>query len=170
MSEVRVLFPLSAGLPPQETAVSIRSCNKNNAATMRLAILLSLAIALTGVGPSYAQHPPLPESDRIRLAEAIRLAEGISDYIWPGWSEIQMAVLLVTPDHEYLIRHPRPSDDFVEIVKYDSLLQSTILIRDRQNSPSLMATFPAVGGFPTIVVGQPEQTGFSSTFLQNGRP
>lgn len=125
--------------------------------------------------------PALPEADRIRLAEAFCLAESVTEEIWPGWSEVPFSVLLVTPDHEFLMRHPRPSDDF-RTLGYDALLQSEVYVRDRQFSPSLLATFPAVGGVSTVVIGQPESTGKSSTFwvitalhehfhqLQNAQP
>jgi hypothetical protein len=42
-------------------------------------------------------------------------------------------------------------------------LQSNIYIRDRQFSNNILASFPAVNGVNTIVVGQPENTSRSST-------
>jgi len=104
----------------------------------------------------------LASDDRIRIAEAFRLGEAIGDSIWTGWASAPFAVLLVTPEREFLVRHPRPSADFTRI-GYDSLLRSEVLVRQRTLSPSLLATFPAVGGVPTIVVGTPRATGKSST-------
>ncbi|HEV8150683.1 MAG TPA: hypothetical protein VGP61_10910, partial [Gemmatimonadales bacterium] len=78
------------------------------------------------------------------------------------WSSAPFAVLLVTPEREFLLRHPRPSADFKPL-GYDSLLKADVFARARQYSPQLLATFPAVGGIPTIVIGQAEQTGKSST-------
>lgn len=106
--------------------------------------------------------PTLASDDRIRIAEAFRLGDAIGDSIWPGWTAAPFAVLLVTPEREFLVRHPRPSAEFTRI-GYDSLLRSDVLVRDRTLSPSLLATFPAVGGVSTIVVGQPRATGKSST-------
>jgi hypothetical protein len=63
----------------------------------------------------------------------------------------------VTPDYEFLIRHPRPTDEFT-FSEYDSLLRSNVYYRERVNQTNLLATFPAVGGLPTIVVGQAENT------------
>lgn len=126
---------------------------------VRLLILLFLC-----TGAARAQAPSLPEADRIRLAEAFRLADDVQDEIWPAWSDVPFAVLLVTPAHEFLVRHPHPSGDFVRVSAYDSLLQSAVYVRDRQFSPNLLATFPAVNGLSTVVVGQPEQTGKSATF------
>jgi hypothetical protein len=104
----------------------------------------------------------LAADDRTRIAEAFRLADAIGDTIWPAWSSAPFAVLLVTPEREFLVRHPHPSAEFVRI-GYDSLLGSDVLVRDRRLSPNLLATFPAVGGVPTIVVGQPRATRKSST-------
>lgn len=105
-------------------------------------------------------HPP--PADRTRLAEAFRLAEAISDSVWPGWTRAPFAVLLVTPGREFLLRHPSPSADFVR-VGYDSLLQTSVFVRPRVFSPALLATFPAVLGVPTIVIGPAELTGKHST-------
>jgi hypothetical protein len=121
-------------------------------------LLLSVALA----GRLAAQAPALSEPDRVRLAEAFRLAGALQDSVWANWSRAPFAVLLVTPEREFLLRHPRPSADFAR-QGYDSLLRSEVLTRPRQFSPELLATFPAVGGIPTIVIGQPERTGKRAT-------
>ncbi|MFQ5572126.1 MAG: hypothetical protein ACE5G0_20810 [Rhodothermales bacterium] len=122
-----------------------------------LAILLSFAVS-----GSTAQHPTLHPDDRIRIAEAFRLADAVQEDVWTGWGQVPFAVLLVTPDQEFLIRHPSPSDQFTRAA-FDSLLQSDVFVRKRVFSPNLLATFPADNGVPTVVVGQPENTGRSST-------
>jgi len=101
--------------------------------------------------------PSLSEVDRIRLAEAFRLNENLSDDLWKDWSKVPFTVLLVASEHEFLIRHPKPSKDFASL-GYDSLLKSEIYYRKRSFSTSLLATFPAVGGVSTVVVGQAENT------------
>jgi hypothetical protein len=106
--------------------------------------------------------PQIPRDDRIRLAEAFRLGEELQEQVWKGWSEAPFAVLLVTSDYEFLIRHPRPSDDFTKLGR-DELLRSDVYFRKRVHNPRLLATFPAVGGISTIVVGQAEATGLKST-------
>lgn len=105
--------------------------------------------------------PPIPPDDRTRIAEAFRLADAIGDRIWPGWSSVPFALLLVTPGHEYLIRHSRPPADFVR-GGYDSLLQSEVLARPRTFETRLLATFP-IEGTPTVVIGQASVTGKHST-------
>lgn len=104
----------------------------------------------------------LATDDRARLAEAFRLADAVGDRLWSGWSRAPFAVLLVTPDREFLLRHPQPSPEFRR-VGYDSLLGTAVFTRPRVFSPNFLATFPVVGGVPTIVVGQPTQTGLTST-------
>jgi hypothetical protein len=109
------------------------------------------------VAASTAPTVALAPDDRIRIAEAFRLADSVGDQIWPGWTSAPFAILLVTPEREFLIRHPRPSPDFTSI-GYDSLLKTDVLVRPRQFPLNLLATFPAVGGVPTIVVGQAAAT------------
>lgn len=115
-----------------------------------MAMMLSLP-ALVGA------QPAIPEVDRVRLAEAFRLADRFCERLWAGWARAPFAVLLVTPEREFLIRHPRPSPDF-QALGQDSLLGSSVWTRARQFDPHLLATFPAVGGVPTIVIGQAEST------------
>ena len=122
-------------------------------------ILLTLTfILLLAAGNALAQdRPALREIDRVRLAEAFRLSDQLGDELWAGWSTAPLAVLLVTPDKEFLIRHPQPSKDFTSI-GYDTRLKSEVFYRDRKFATNLLATFPAVGGVSTIVIGQAENT------------
>jgi len=103
--------------------------------------------------------PALSKIDRTRLAEAFRLADQIGDQIWPGWSKAPFAVLLVTPEYEFLMRHPQPGADFTKLA-YDPLLKSDVYYRKRSYPTNFLATFPAVRGnlTSTIVVGQAEHT------------
>ena len=125
--------------------------------------LLSFVAALAAMPIALAaQQPALDPADRLRLAEAFRLSAAIGDSLWPGWNAVPFAVLLVTPEREFLVRHPRPSPDFARVGR-DSLLDSDVFVRARTFAPELLATFPAVGGVPTVVVGQPPRTGKRST-------
>jgi choline dehydrogenase-like flavoprotein len=101
----------------------------------------------------------LSSVDRARLAEAFRLGDAIGDRVWPGWSKAPFAVLLVTPETEFLFRHPAPSLDFARF-GYDALLKSDIYYRKRTFPTHYLATFPAIRGstISVIVVGQAENT------------
>lgn len=127
-------------------------------------ITVLVLLAVLDLGGSSAS-PGLPDSltraDRVRLAEANRLRRAVANQVWAGWA-VPFAVLLVTDSSEFLIWHPRPSAEFVSVGR-DSLLETEVFVRSRQFAPNLLATFPAVGGVPTIVVGRPEATGRSST-------
>jgi len=125
-----------------------------------VASLLSICVTLLAFALSQALCQPKPvllDRDRIRLAEAFRLADELGNIIWKDWDEAPFAVLLVTTEHEFLIRHLKPTIDF-SLISYDSLLQSNVYYRKRVFQPNLLATFPAVSGVPTIVVGQAENT------------
>jgi hypothetical protein len=80
---------------------------------------------------------------------------------WPGWRRAPFALLLVTDSAEYLMGHPRPTAEFTGAA-HDSVLGLDVRSRARVFAPTLLATFPAVGELPTIVVGTPERTGKSS--------
>ncbi|MCO6512099.1 MAG: hypothetical protein J5I65_15040 [Aridibacter famidurans] len=114
-------------------------------------LLVIASIAAAGGSPSISH------TDRVRLAEAFRLADAVSDEIWPGWSKAPFALILVTEEHEFLVRHPRPSDDFVSIGR-DELLGSEVFYRKRQFPTNFLATFPAVAGVSTILIGRAENT------------
>lgn len=64
---------------------------------------------------------------------------------------------MVTPEREFLVRHPKPSSDFV-LSGYDPMLKSNVYSRKRVFQKDFLATFPAVGGVSTIVAGQAENT------------
>jgi hypothetical protein len=120
--------------------------------------LLLVVLLLLSAQPIRAQGKPnLPYIDRVRLAEAFRIGETLGNRIWAGWNKAPFAVLLVTPENEFLIRHPKPSADF-NLINYDPLLKSNVYYRKRTQPQNLLATFPIVGGIPTIVVGQAENT------------
>ena len=126
--------------------------------------LLSLSFFSTDAKARTAQAatepvPSLTQIDRVRLREMFRLGDSIGDRVWPGWSKAPFAVLLVTPEYEFLVRHPKPSADFTSL-GYDKLLKSDVHYRKRTFSTHLLATFPAISGSmdSTIVVGQVSNT------------
>jgi hypothetical protein len=124
---------------------------------------LLLVLAAGAATTAHAQTAvELPGRDRVRLAESMRLAAELGDRLWPGWGHTAMPVLLVGDSVEFLIGHPRPSAEFARL-RRDTLLRREVWIRPRRFSPQLLATFPAVGGIPTIVIGSAERTGKSST-------
>lgn len=124
------------------------------------ALLLIATLTTPSIGETQSA-PRLSDPDRVRLAEAYRLADRFRAEVWPGWERTRMVVLLVADSFEYLVGHPRPTAEFARLGS-DSLLCRDVLVRPRRLPPTLLATFPAVGGMATIVVGTPERTGKSS--------
>lgn len=106
--------------------------------------------------------PTIRDSDRIRIAEAFKIEETFGNKIWKDWDKVPFALILVTPEYEFLIRHPNPSNDF-QLLEYDSLLKCNVYYRKTVFQTSFLAAFPAVTGLSTIVVGQPENTNKSSS-------
>jgi len=102
------------------------------------------------------------DPDRVRLAEAWAISTSVGEAIWPGWDAAPSAVLLVDEDREYLLWHPNPSEDFVA-EGHDELLETDVWSRPRQFDTGLLATFPAVNGLVSVVIGTPEATGRKST-------
>ena len=125
--------------------------------TRLVTIIVTLGALFRSNTIQAQQKPEMREMDRVRLAEAFRLGEAAQEQIWPGWSNAPFCVLLVTPDWEFLVRHPSPGEGFLKS-GYDNLLMSDVYYRKRIFPTRLQATFPAVGGISTIVVGQPEET------------
>ncbi len=118
--------------------------------------LFSISILVSLFSVAYSA-PAIAEIDRIRIAESYRIGEQLQDQLWPGWSTAPFGILFVTDDHEFLIRHPKPNDEFNSI-GYDKLLKSEVFVRPRKFQKSFLATFPAFGPTPVIVVGKAENT------------
>jgi hypothetical protein len=128
--------------------------------TIRSAGLLLMA-PFIGAGNGHGQADGrLPELDRARLAEVVRLAEAVRRTVWPGWEHTAMPVLFVAESTEFLVGHRAPGTGFTPL-GHDSLLRGEIWSRPRRFPATLLATFPAVAGRPTIVVGSAERTGKS---------
>ncbi len=98
---------------------------------------------------AFAQQ--LPHDDAVRIAEFYRLANRIQDEIWPGWSTVPAPLLLITKDAEFLTHHPEAPTDFRR-------LSADTYTRSRHFNTDLLATFPAFGPPPVIVIGEPQNT------------
>lgn len=133
-----------------------------NTERMRSKLALTFILLLSAQAVFARPQSALPEVDRIRIAEAFRLGTTLGNRAWQGWDKAPFAVLLITADKEFLIRHPQPSEDFT-LIGYDSLLQSNVYVRRRKFDPHLLATFPAVGSVSTIVIGEAENTSKKSS-------
>ncbi len=118
---------------------------------------LMLWFALCGSGAAQQSKPSIADIDRIRIAEAYRIVEKIQNQLWSEWDKAPFGMLFVTDDNEFLIRHPKPSDEFKSI-GYDKLLKSEVFVRPRKFQKDFLATFPAFDRTPVIIVGKAENT------------
>jgi len=129
---------------------------------LRVAAIATLAAL--GATPASAQDPfPLPPlADRVRLAEALRVGDAVRGRLWQGWGATPAPILLVADSVEYLLRHPRPTTEFRSL-GWDPLVGAELWARRRVFPPGFLATFPAVGGVATVVVGSADRTGKTSS-------
>lgn len=123
-------------------------------------VLLGVAAAPASGRAQTVRH--LQHADRVRLAEGRHLADQVCGQLWPGWGHTDFQVLLVGDSAEFLVDARRYPGSFTRL-GYDAGLGAEVWHRPRRFSPTLLATFPAVGGVPTIVIGSAERTGKSST-------
>jgi hypothetical protein len=131
---------------------------------MRLSRFL-LVLGLLGcvVRPSVGQaHREMQVEDRIRIREAMNISKLFADSIWKGMSETPFTLILVTDSVEFLINCSSPPSDFTSL-GYDSVLSSRVCSRRATFNKHFLATFPAIDGINTIVVGTAENTGLTST-------
>lgn len=122
----------------------------------RISLIISI-LFLLAAGAYADDNPSIPDIDRVRISEAFRIGEKLQDQLWPAWSSAPFSMLFITDDHEFLIRHPKPDDEFKSI-GYDKLLGSEVFVRPRKFQKDFLATFPAFGMGPVIVVGKAENT------------
>ncbi|MBS1493290.1 MAG: hypothetical protein JST55_07260 [Bacteroidetes bacterium] len=128
---------------------------------MKKIILLVLFLCPFVSFSQSVSQSELRREDKIRIGEAMKISEFVSDNIWKGWSKNDFVILFVTDSLEYLINHPNPSEDFTQSY-FDTYLNTKVFIRKKVFQNNFLATFPAVKGVSTIVVGTPENTKKSS--------
>jgi hypothetical protein len=102
-----------------------------------------VALLLLVATPAVAQTS-LPASSAALIADADRLLSRVQEEVWPGWRAAPSQLLLVTDSLEYF----RP----------DLKVGPALWTRPRIFFPGFLATFPAVNGVSTIVIGTPERT------------
>lgn len=100
--------------------------------------------------------------DKVRIREAMTISKLYGEKIWKGMNDAPFAIILVTDSVEFLVNHPSPSEDFI-LLGDDSVLGTKVYYRRVAFNKHFLATFPAVSGLSTIVVGTPENTGTNST-------
>ena len=82
--------------------------------------------------------------------------------IWPGFAEAPFQILLIEDETETLVCGEGPGAGFTPAAT-DPATGCATATRERQFPANFLASFPAVDGIPTIVVGTPEATGQPAT-------
>jgi len=77
----------------------------NDLAMRTLSFLLFLSFTANSAS---GQSSSIDQDDAVRISEAYSLSTYIGESIWNGWSETPFAILLLTPEKDYLIGHPYP--------------------------------------------------------------
>ena len=114
-------------------------------------------VGVVGLGCAVIGQASPESADLFRLAEAFRLARAVQATVWPGWDTAPFPVLLVGSDREFLTGSARVPAGFTSAGD-SAILQAEIWTRPRQFDPGLLATFPAFGPPPVIVIGRAEVT------------
>ncbi|WP_203291133.1 hypothetical protein [Maricaulis parjimensis] len=98
------------------------------------------------------------EAALIEQARQIIADQGAA--LWPGYDTAPGTILLIKDEQEFLLCHHRQAGGFSD--PQDAPVSGCRMqTRARQFNPAFLASFPAVEGTPTMVVGTPEATGRS---------
>ncbi|MCK5147471.1 hypothetical protein KAR48_12005 [bacterium] len=127
----------------------------------RLTCILFIFISMTVQLWSMQDISSMQKADKIRLKEGLNILTTFGDQIWAGWSDINIPILLIDNNIEYLMHHPAPPADFIK-TETDPVL-GDILARPRQHNTKLLAAYPIFGMNPAVVMGTAKNTGRSST-------
>lgn len=80
--------------------------------------------------------------------------------VWPGFAEAPFGILLVDGEQEMLFCHDGPAADFLPI-ELPGMNVCKVKARPTSFPPDMLASFPAVDGQPTVVMGTPQSTKLS---------
>lgn len=121
---------------------------------------------MTPILAAFALQAASPAPDAVGpltlYAEARAIAEAEGDAIWPGFADAPFQILLIDGETETLVCGEGPGAGFTP-AETDPATGCDTATRDRQFPANFLASFPAVDGIPTIVVGTPEATGQPAT-------
>jgi hypothetical protein len=121
-------------------------------------VVAILIVLFAGLGESSAASQDDP---RELILQARTIADRHGDEVWTGYSTTPFGVLLVEEETERLFCHFGSAEEF-ETIGIDPVLSCPSHVRPASFPPNMLASFPAVDGIPTIVIGTPEATGKSA--------
>jgi hypothetical protein len=82
--------------------------------------LLAIVIAFSwlsnvGLPQNSASPDQLSEIEKARLAEALHLRETLGDATWPGWSQMDIPILVYNEEYAFLVGYPNPPDGWLKV-------------------------------------------------------
>jgi uncharacterized protein YozE (UPF0346 family) len=123
---------------------------------MKTNALISTILIATFVAPA-AQAQPAGNTLEL-VAQAQSIASEFGEQVWPGFADAPDSIILIEGEREFLLCHEGPAEGFDGAIS-EPVTGCEMRTRDRIFPPALLASFPAVDGTPTIVVGTPTATG-----------
>jgi hypothetical protein len=76
-----------------------------------LAVIIAIRrLSNIGLPQNSASPDLLCELDKARLAEAFHLRESLGDATWPGWSDVDIPVMVCNEAYAFLVGYPDPQD------------------------------------------------------------
>ncbi|WP_300530893.1 hypothetical protein [Maricaulis sp.] len=115
-------------------------------------------ILAAGAAVTLAQdEQPRPDLTAL-IAEARNIAVQHGETVWTGYADAPGTIILIDGETEFLLCHDGPAEGFTRLQR-DDVTGCALARRDRNFPPNFLASFPAVDGTPSIVVGTPEGTG-----------
>lgn len=133
-------------------------------------ILIVCFILIAGItentsvtGNLNSKYDKIRYEDKVHIKEAFSISELLGNKIWSKWNEAPFLIIVITDENEYLFSDENNSgtDGFV-YSEFDTITQKHVYTRTKKFGSDLLATFPAVSGISTIVIGLPENTSLTS--------
>ena len=124
---------------------------------MNHSVVLFLTATLLMVSAQVTAQPVDP---RELIRDARTAARQHGDQVWAGYNDAPFGVLLVEESGERLFCHQPVPEEF-ESTGLDPVLSCPSGVRPTTFPLGMLASFPAVAGIPTIVIGTPEATKLS---------
>ncbi len=125
----------------------------------RLVVCLWLLTFFGSQSAADADAPAsFPVEEKVLIMETFHMARQLCESVWPGWKPLPFPVLLLADERSFLFHYPSKPDGFESYPDAPDM-GGPVYVRNRQFPPNLLATFPAFGLIPVVVVGTPEKTG-----------
>ncbi len=81
-----------------------------------LAVIIAISwLSNIGLPKNSSSPDQLSELEKARLAEAFHLRESLGDATWPGWSQLDIPVIVYNEAYAFLVGYPDPPDGWFKV-------------------------------------------------------